>query len=117
MVSSTTPGLAVLTLPIVMVVQFVLTLSLAYLVAAANVIFRDTQHLLGVFLQLLFFLTPVFYDASAGSKLGHAVYLNPMVHLVDAYRAYSSMGQPQTGTAIGAGGLAAGILYVGLTAF
>ena len=117
--SSTTPGLAILTLPIVMAVQFVLTLSLAYLVAAANVIFRDTQHLLGVLLQLLFFLTPVFYDASAVPASYQLLYrLNPMVHLVDAYRAILLHGTaPNWGSLLVLSGLAAGILYVSLRLF
>jgi lipopolysaccharide transport system permease protein len=81
-------GISILELPIIMVIQFVLTLSLAYLVAATNVLFRDTQHILGVLLQLYFFLTPVFYDASAVPERYRIFYdLNPMVHLVESYRA------------------------------
>src|SRR5207237_5511726 len=83
---------------LVMVLQFILTLSLAYLVATANVIFRDTQHLLGVLLQLLFFLSPVFYDASTVPARYQSIYrLNPLVHLIDAYRAVLLSGTLQAG--------------------
>jgi lipopolysaccharide transport system permease protein len=79
---------AVLTLPLVMALQFVFTLGLAYLVATLHVTFRDTQHVLGLFLMLLFYLTPVFYDAAAVPQRFRLLYnLNPLVHLVGAYRA------------------------------
>ena len=77
----------ILVLPLVIAIQFILTLGLAYLVATFHVIFRDTQYLLSVLLQLLFFLTPVFYSASAIPVRYQSLYhLNPMVHLIEAYR-------------------------------
>lgn len=85
---------AVLALPLVMALQFLFTLGLAYLVATLHVTFRDTQHLLGLFLMLLFYLTPVFYDAAAVPERFRLLYgLNPMVHLVGAYRAILLQGR------------------------
>ncbi|MGH8064310.1 MAG: ABC transporter permease, partial [Candidatus Entotheonellia bacterium] len=85
---------AILVLPLVMGLQFILILSLAYLVAAFHVVFRDTQYLLGIVLQLLFYLTPVFYEASAIPVRYQPLYrLNPMVHLLDAYRAILMRGE------------------------
>jgi len=67
--------------------QFLLILSLAYLVATLHVTFRDTQYLLGLLLNLLFYLTPVFYKANSIPEHYQALYhLNPMTHLVEAYR-------------------------------
>lgn len=81
-------GLALLTLPFVMILQFVLTLSLAYLLAGANVIFADTQHILGVILMLLFFMSPIFYDPSTVPAQYQPLYrLNPLALLLEAYRA------------------------------
>jgi lipopolysaccharide transport system permease protein len=78
----------ILALPLVIAIQFVLTLSLAYLLTTFHVTFRDTQYLLGVALNLLFFLTPVFYDANLIPERYQTLYrLNPMVHVIDAYRA------------------------------
>src|SRR4051812_2897538 len=75
-------------LPVVMTVQFVLMLSLAYLLATANVAFRDMEHIANFVLQLLFWLTPVFYLASRVPGQYRAIYaLNPMLHIIDAYRA------------------------------
>ena len=47
---------AIVLLPVVILLQFLLTLSLGYLVATFHVTFRDTQHLLSVLLMLLFYL-------------------------------------------------------------
>ena len=92
------PTLSVLALPLVMVTQFGFTLSLAYVVAAVNVFFRDTQHILTVFLQLYFFMTPVFYDASSVPERYRLLYqLNPMMHLVEAYRSILLHGQMPNG--------------------
>jgi lipopolysaccharide transport system permease protein len=90
---------AILVLPLVIVLQFLLILGLGYLVATVHVTFRDTQHILGVFLMLLFYLTPVFYDASILPARYQAFYrLNPMVHLVTAYRAILIQGDlPDSG--------------------
>ena len=54
----------VLFLPVLIGVQFILILSIAYVVAGINVVFRDLGHLVIVVLQMMFFLTPIFYDAS-----------------------------------------------------
>lgn len=74
-------------LPILQSLQFIFTLSFAYFLAAINVIFRDTQHTLGVILQLLFYLTPIFYSIDNIPDSYRVLYsLNPMVSIVMAYR-------------------------------
>jgi len=78
---------AVVAIPLVMAVQFLVTLSLAYLVATSHVRFRDTQYLLGVALMLGFYLTPVFYRSEAMPSNYATIYrLNPLVHVIEAYR-------------------------------
>ena len=86
--------IAVIALPIVIVLQFVLTVSLAFLLAMFHVTFRDTQYLLGVLLQLLFFLTPVFYNIAAiPERYRSLITFNPLVPLVEAYRAILIQGE------------------------
>jgi lipopolysaccharide transport system permease protein len=83
-----------LELPLVMTVQFLLMLSVGYLLATANVAFRDMEHIAGFVLQLLFWLTPVFYLASRVPGQYQAIYsLNPMLHIIDAYRAVLLLGK------------------------
>lgn len=77
-----------LALPLLLLLQLIFTLGLAYIVAGVNTFFRDTQYLVGIGLQLLFFLTPIFYQAVAIPERVRTIYqLNPMVTLVQAYRA------------------------------
>lgn len=77
----------ILFFPILVAVQFIFTLALTYLVAAINVTFRDTQHILGILLNILFYLTPIFYSASIVPQQYLLLYsANPLVFLVDAYR-------------------------------
>lgn len=74
-------------LPLLQLIQFALVVTISYFLAALNVTFRDTQHTLGVLLQFLFYLTPVFYELeSIPDKYWFAYGLNPMVHIVTCYR-------------------------------
>lgn len=78
---------AVLALPVLIVLQFVFTLSLTYPLATVHVWFRDTQYLLKIALQLFFYLTPVFYETSAIPERYSLLYrINPMVPVVESYR-------------------------------
>jgi lipopolysaccharide transport system permease protein len=83
-----------LVLPLVIALQFILILSLVYPAATFHVRFRDMQYILNVLLQLLFYLTPVFYDATAIPAHYQLLYrLNPMALLIGAYRAILLRGE------------------------
>jgi len=74
-------------LPGLMVIQYLLIVGLAYPLASLNVIFRDTQHIVGALLQLVMFVTPVFYSLDQVPESMHPWYqLNPMVGLIQAWR-------------------------------
>jgi lipopolysaccharide transport system permease protein len=106
-------------LPLLMVIQFFLTVSLAYPLAAINVTFRDTQHTLGVILQMLFYLTPIFYDLNSVPKEYQPLYqLNPMVPLIEAYRAILLKGtQPNWQALLVVSLIVAVLLPIGLGIF
>lgn len=79
---------ALVWLPLIILVQYVLTLAFSMLAACVHVNFRDTQYLLGVFLMLGFFLTPILYDVGLVPERYRMLYqFNPMTHLIGAYRA------------------------------
>ena len=81
------PSMALLGLPIVMLVQFFLSVSIAYILATLQVRFRDTQYLLGIFLFLFFYVTPVFWDGSTLPAAYRRIFsLNPLAGLLTAYR-------------------------------
>jgi lipopolysaccharide transport system permease protein len=112
-------GNSIVLLPLIIGIQFILTLALAYFTATLHVTFRDTQYLLGVALQLLFFLTPIFYETSAIPQRFQLLYhLNPMVNLIEAYRAVLIRGQfPQESTLLWLGVIAIGLLSAGYSVF
>ena len=113
------PNSVLFVLPLLMVIQFVLTVGLAYPLAALNVTFRDTQHTLGVLLQMLFYLTPIFYDLNSVPKEFQPFYqLNPMVPLIEAYRAILLRGtQPDWQALLIVSLVVAVILPIGLAIF
>lgn len=79
---------SVLALPAVVLFQYLLILSIAYWTAAFQVKFRDTQYLLSIALMFGIFLSGIFFDISSiSSEYQTYLYLNPMVHVLNAYRA------------------------------
>jgi lipopolysaccharide transport system permease protein len=96
---------AALLLPLIILAEVIFVAGMALLLSAANVFYRDTQHILQVLLQAWFFLTPIFYpiDVLPQSKiiLGMTVNvqlwlrrLNPMASLVASYQDVLYWGSP-----------------------
>jgi len=110
---------ALLALPLVIAVQFAFTVSLGFLVSILHVRFRDTQYLLEIALQLMFFLTPIFYDTTVVPARYHTLYrLNPMVEVLGAYRAILLRGElPSERALLALAGVAAGILAIAYALF
>jgi ABC-2 type transport system permease protein len=81
-------------LPLVIVIvaiQTVFALGLALVLSVTNVYFRDTQHLLGILLQVWFYSTPIIYPLTLVKQHAHGPVLllfeaNPMVEYVKIYR-------------------------------
>lgn len=110
---------ALLLLPLLLAIQFLLLLGVAYLVAALQVTFRDIKHLLGIALMLGFYLSPVFYQVHQVPPRFAVVYtLNPMVHLLGAYRDVLLRGTvPQAGPLLGVALASVVLLIVGYRLF
>lgn len=100
LVSRVTITSTILMLPVLIAIEFVLILGFAFPVAIINVWFRDTQHVLRIALQMLFYLTPIFYEtAHVPASLQPIYQLNPLAHLIDAFRAVLIRGEfPATGS-------------------
>lgn len=81
------PGWSWLSLPLLVAVQYLLIVGLAYPLASLNVVFRDTQHIINVLLQLTIYVTPIFYSLDlVPAYLRPWFYLNPMVAMVQSWR-------------------------------
>ena len=78
---------ALLFLPVLMLIQGILTAGLGLIIATLNVFYRDVQYIVSLSLMLLFYITPVFYRSQAIAESYRAVFtLNPIAGLVDSYR-------------------------------
>lgn len=74
-------------LPIIMFLEYLLALGLAFIFAALNVYFRDLEHILGIVIMGWFYLTPIVYTIDmVPDQFINLFNLNPMTHIVAAYR-------------------------------
>jgi len=76
-------------LPLLLLIQIVMNLGFAYLLAAANVFFRDVQHILGIVLLAWYFLTPVLFSVEILADRPterELLYLNPMSAVIVSYQ-------------------------------
>lgn len=73
--------------PVVAAVQVLLLGGPGWLLAAAHVRYRDVGQLVSVAMVPLFYATPVLYStAGVGDGLRRLLHLNPLAHVLDAYR-------------------------------
>ena len=80
--------LALLCLPLIMLVEYILALGMAMLSSAITVYFRDLEHILGILTMAWMYMTPIMYDKSIVPKQLVPIFnLNPMTHVIECYRA------------------------------
>lgn len=111
--------LALLCLPIIMLIEYVLALGITFLAAGLSVYFRDLQHILSIISMMWMYLTPVIYDAAMVPEEYLVLFnLNPMTPITVAYRDVLYYGQvPEMGTLINATVLGIVVLIIGKIAF
>ena len=93
------PGPLLLLAPLLLVLQGLFTLGLAWAVSAIQVFLKDTAHVLGIALTLAMLSTPVFWVPSphvlpALEPWLPLVDLNPLHHMLLAWRAVLLGGEP-----------------------
>ncbi len=77
----------ILWVPFIAIIQSILSLGLLFILSAIDVYVRDVEYLINFFVMLLFYATPILYNANMFPlKIRWVLYLNPMAHLIDAYR-------------------------------
>lgn len=77
----------ILLLPIVLVIQIILQLAISLILSSVTVYFRDLEHFVQIGLMLMFYATPIVYDASTiPEKLSFIMKLNPMAPIISGYR-------------------------------
>jgi lipopolysaccharide transport system permease protein len=103
----------VVLLPLAALPLVCLTLGISWFLASLGVYIRDTAHAVGMAMQVLLFLTPIFYpiDAVPGVLSG-ILRLNPLFHIVEGFRRVVIWQQPLLSEPWLATTLASGIVLV-----
>ncbi|HIU51966.1 MAG TPA: ABC transporter permease [Candidatus Merdicola faecigallinarum] len=77
----------VLLYPVILLVQYVLLLGISFIVSSITVYFRDLEHIIGVILMAAFYGTPIVYRLEdLPHNLQMLMQINPMTHIINAYR-------------------------------
>jgi lipopolysaccharide transport system permease protein len=80
-------GWALVFLPILTLIELCMALGFSFLVATANVFYRDLQQLVGYALLALFFLTPIFYARFVvPPSLQFLVQYSPIAAMISSYQ-------------------------------
>ena len=77
----------ILLYPVILLIQYILLLGIAFIVSSITVYVRDLEHIIGVVLMAAFYGTPIVYKLEQlPANLQVIMQLNPMTHLINAYR-------------------------------
>lgn len=77
----------ILLYPVILLIQYILLIGIAFIVSSITVYFRDLEHIIGVVLMAAFYGTPIVYKLEQlPTNLQIIMQLNPMTHLINAYR-------------------------------
>ena len=73
--------------PLLVIIQYIITLAITFILSAFTVFVRDVDHFVSVILMLGFYATPIVYQASMlPQKFQIFLKINPMAQIVEAYR-------------------------------
>ncbi len=89
LIQGVTPGFTALLFPLPVLYCFVFVCGISLFLSAATVFFRDVQHLYGVLLTMLMYLTPIIYPIELIEEqkaLYTIVSMNPMTHYIEYFR-------------------------------
>ncbi len=82
--------LNLLFLPLIMLAQYLFTLSIVFITGALNVYVRDLEYIVNFIIQLFFYGTPIVYELSMFANAPKLIYtlinLNPMAIIITSYR-------------------------------
>jgi lipopolysaccharide transport system permease protein len=83
------PQLSILTLPLFLLMTYMLAVSFGLFMSAINVRFRDVRYIIPFFIQIWMFLSPVIYPLSMIEKknptLAKLMLLNPMTGVIEGF--------------------------------
>lgn len=75
-------------LPVLLIIQAMFTLALTLVLSAGNVYIRDIQYIMNPVMMIWMYASPILYKVDMVPAKYMAIYkLNPMMHLIEGYRA------------------------------
>lgn len=110
---------AVLCLPLIMIIEYILALGFTMVMSAVTVYIRDLEYILGIFTMAWQFLTPVMYPIEQVPEQIRIVFsFNPMTYIITAYRDILYYGKmPRLETLLSAVIIGSIMLVTGWTVF
>ncbi len=108
-----TPGVELLWLPLFMLILWILAIGMGMWMSALAVQYRDVKHAIPFLVQLMMYAAPVVYPASSVPKswlFGYS--LNPMVGVIEGFRAVLLGTQPVPWSIITPGMMVALLIFV-----
>jgi len=114
-----TPGLALVSLPLFILLMFITALGIGLWLSALNVQFRDVAFTVPFLTQFLLFLTPVVYPSTLVPEKLRMIYaLNPMVGVIEGFRwALLGVGQGVSPTTVASLLVSLGLFFSGIVWF
>jgi lipopolysaccharide transport system permease protein len=107
------PNWNVLALPLLVVLMIIAAAGLGMWLTALAIHYRDVKHALNFVVQLIMYATPVVYSASIVPEQWQNVYaINPMVGVIEGFRAALLGTRPMPWDWIGIGALSAAAMLV-----
>lgn len=97
----------------IFVIQLIFTAALSLIVASFNLFYRDIQYLLGLIINIWFYLTPVIYPIEQFPvKYRFIFQINPMSVIINAYRQVILGGKTPNLENLGIAGLISIIFFI-----
>lgn len=77
----------ILLLPVLVLIQYIITLGFNFILSAITVFVRDVDHFVSIIMMLAFYATPIIYKADMlPDKFQWVLKINPMAQLIEGYR-------------------------------
>jgi lipopolysaccharide transport system permease protein len=108
-----TPPLAMLLLPFLVLLTWLLASGLGMFLAAVNVKYHDVKYAVPFFIQLMLFFTPVIYPISIAPNFKTLLMLNPMTGIIEAHRALILGNIPVNLTSLGISIIMTILIFIG----
>lgn len=74
-------------LPVIAIIQYLITLGVVFITSAIDVYIRDAEYIINFFINMLFYATPILYSADLfPARFRCILNLNPMAVIINGYR-------------------------------